>query len=950
METVVGFVPALLTIIEGAGFGESEKHIRQAAAVMFKNFIKNNWPNDYCPALQPADRASLRATIVDRMTAVPEQALQIQLAEAIVQMAAVDFPQAWPELIGMLAGKLSPSEHAQNQAVLRTLHYIFKRYRTEGRTDELFSEINFVMGQFAPALLQLYGSLETSLANSNGNVRLMEQIVVSMTFCNKIFYSLSSQDLPAFFEDRLREFMDIFKRHYALDIPLLEAEGDEETEGPMERLRVSVAEIINLYASKYEEDFPMLPEFVELSWVVLTTRVQPQPRFDRLAGAAMAFLATVAKQAQHRELFGPVLQLISDKIILPNLLFRDGDLELFEDEPVEFMRREQDLMAAGMEELSRRSAAVLLTRGLMESYESQVTTILGTYIQQYLQQYATAPASRWREKNVATQLFSAIAIKGSVQAYGVTRVNPMVNLVEFFHTNILPDLQLANEALHPILKMDAIRFVHQFRGQLPRQDLHSAFPLLMHHVASHNHVIHTFAAMAIERILAQRGTFSPADILGLVRPLCESLSQLLMSKKGSARLADNEMLMKALMRVMLLGEREGMTPNAPRLADSLCELAWEVVRHPANPRFNHYLFEALMALIRYCGPDPAIMALLESKLLSLFQEIIQADLMDFLPYLLQLYAGMVEAGTASILPAYATELLQVVLQPALWTTPANVPALIRFIQACLLKGADSPALLTPVLGVIQVLLGSRVNDLHGFALLHTLLQVTPPPVIEPVLQQITLLLLKKLQAQKNSRTASALLQALCQMTLCLGAGKVFTLLESIQQRMVVGLMKGTLLPEGLRIRNPDDRRAVSMALCQWLVDCKELSTRLGEADYRSLWLAILSTLLGMLANIPASGTQTNAASEEIGLYETAKDEEILPSSGSGFARLQVLLPAPHFASIPASADPAASLATGLQQLSRSLPGGMLQGAVDAELEVNHRNVLHALLQQFNSSL
>ncbi len=897
------------------------------------------------------ERTSIKASIIDKMISIPFPLIHIQLAEAIVQIASVDFPQAWPDLVSVLASKLTETDFQKNHAILRTLHLIFKRYRSEGRTDELYTEINLVMSQFAPVLLQLYQSTETLLAAAQ-STEIVAQLVQTLTLCNKIFYSLSSQDLPAFFEDHMKEFMDAFKRHFSYTNPLLEATtGDEDEEGPLEKLRVTVAEIINLYAVKYEEDFPMLSEFVELSWIVLTTNVKGSPRYDRLAGSSMAFLASVAKQERHKQLFGSVLQLVCDKIILPNLIFRDSDLELFEDEPFEFIRRDQELLSSGVDDLSRRAAAILFTRSLMEFFESEVTTILGNYIQQYLEQYTSSPSSKWREKNVATQLFAAIAIKGSVQMYGATKINAMVDIKDFFNKHIVSDLQPTNEALHSILKMDAIKFVHEFRNQLEKENLVLVFPQLMHHVSSHNHVIHTYAAMAVERILAIKTSTGPmfnADDLKLVvQPLCQNLVHLIMGKKTAEKMSENDLLMKALMRVLLLAQGDLLKPIIQFLVDSLSELLFAVAKNPSNPRFNHYMFESIAAIIRFCGPFPDQMSVIESKLLPVFQEIIQADMLEFVPYLLQLYSALVEFRSTPGIPDYARDLLMVCLQPPLWNVHGNTPALLRFIQACLIKDAsnlDLNTVLPPLLGIFQTLLGSRVNDLFGFALWNTVVQTIPANRLSQYLQPALTVLLKKLQAQKISKIATSLLLSLSNMILIMDASTVFNLFESLQPKMIVGLFKSVLLSEASRLRDPTDRKATLLALVCLLVECPALISRIqSDTDYSSLWVAILGGSLSVIANIQ------QATSSELHTFEElpeVKDEDLM-STGSAFARLHVIPSVPKFTQI--KFDPVALLLSGLVQLSKSMPAGAL-GSLCGSLDQTQRSILQSLLQQSNVTL
>ena len=48
---------------------------------------------------------------------------------------------------------------------------------------------------------------------------------------------------------------------------------------------------------------------------------------------------------------------------------------------------------------------------------------------------------------------------------GVTSTNHLVDIVEFFGQNVYADLQAAPGSAHPILTVDAIKFLYTFRSQ-----------------------------------------------------------------------------------------------------------------------------------------------------------------------------------------------------------------------------------------------------------------------------------------------------------------------------------------------------------------------------------------------------------------------------------------------------------------------------------------------------
>jgi exportin-2 (importin alpha re-exporter) len=63
---------------------------------------------------------------------------------------------------------------------------------------------------------------------------------------------------------------------------------------------------------------------------------------------AIGFLSTVVKQPRHKDLFSSpdTLSQICEKVVLPNMGLRESDEEAFEDDPIEYIRR--DLEGSGM--------------------------------------------------------------------------------------------------------------------------------------------------------------------------------------------------------------------------------------------------------------------------------------------------------------------------------------------------------------------------------------------------------------------------------------------------------------------------------------------------------------------------------------------------------------------------------------------------------------------------
>lgn len=56
----------------------------------------------------------------------------------------------------------------------------------------------------------------------------------------------------------------------------------------------------------------------------------------------------------------------------------------------------------------------------------------------------------------------------------------------------------------PVLKADAIKYAMTFRTILPKEMVVGTLPQLIKHLTAESHVTHTYAACAIEKILAMR--------------------------------------------------------------------------------------------------------------------------------------------------------------------------------------------------------------------------------------------------------------------------------------------------------------------------------------------------------------------------------------------------------------------------------------------------------------
>lgn len=149
--------------------------------------------------------------------------------------------------------------------------------------------------------------------------RQLETYMQTLFLLNKIFYSLNAQDLPEYFEDHMEDVMQLMQKYLVYTNPALE--GEEV--GWLQKVKASICEIIDLYATKYEEDFKRLPQFVETVWNLLTN-IGLEPKNDFLVSKAISFLTSVVKPARHRDMFSnpEALKSICSRVVVSNMTLR----------------------------------------------------------------------------------------------------------------------------------------------------------------------------------------------------------------------------------------------------------------------------------------------------------------------------------------------------------------------------------------------------------------------------------------------------------------------------------------------------------------------------------------------------------------------------------------------------------------------------------------------------
>jgi len=247
---------------------------------------------------------------------------------------------------------------------------------------------------------------------------------------------------------------------------------------------------------------------------------------------------------------------------------------------------------------------------------------------------------------------------------------------------------------------------------------------------------------------------------------------------------ENEYVMKCIMRLLSVVQ-EDIVPVTAIVLQKITNSLARVCKNPSNPNFNHYLFESIASLVNaVCRTNPSATTEFESLLFPPFEAVLSMDVAEFTPYVFQILAQLLLYRPDGVSPAFAS-LLPPVLDPAVWSRKANVPALVLLLQAYIIKGCASQIItdnhIDKIMGIFQQLHNTRAHEDQAYDMLFTLVDNAKEEVMDKYLIPVINLGLQKLQRTKsNPRSVRLFIHALAFLLGKKGPAKIVGMIESIQ--------------------------------------------------------------------------------------------------------------------------------------------------------------------------
>lgn len=812
-----GLVGILLTI---AGADHVDEAVRMAAAVALKNVTKNCWvPHQAEHVVMRHDKQALRQSIFPVMLACPPSVRRM-LSEAVTLMAAHDFPREWPDIVTIVTGELERVRTegitaANKDALLGTLstgHSVFQRYRKEQElTEETKDEMLMINGHTAEILiLSLVRGVELAESQLTSNPEVVTIAVQMIEATVEVLYDTTCLDLGEEHIKLLNEYMDALMRTLRLECESLV--GSAWKAGPLVSMRSAAMSLLSMYVQKYDEEVEgFVGGFMHVVWDLIKSPSSGNPACDDLMVGALGFMQGIVRGI-HRKLLDDanvLPQLIQD-VVLPNLALSEEDQDCFETEEEVYIQRDIE----GSNVHTRRLASCELCRALVDIYPHVLPTFLETAT-------GLAAQNAWQAKDTCIYLITTLAFKGAASSTqrGAGTLNPAVPIGDFFSSTIIPELSsfTTDETVStPIIKADVIRFVATFREHIPKEMYIPIIGWLTEWIANPSVVIQTYAAHTIERMLLVRdANGTPYVGANDLQPCAGKLLQNLCIRATTDKKL-NEYTMMCLMRVVRCAP-ECVRPFVGDVVTAMMTPLASIIKVPSNPLFAHHLFEVLASCTAAC-PDQALA--IEGLLWPyLIDGILVTDVVELLPYALQLLALLLRIRPEPQIPEHFMNLFAPMLTPSLYEHKGNVPALTRVLCAFICKDAAAvhaadPNFTTKILGVFQHLIASKREDNYGFEILTAMLLHYPREILDPLMPGALQILFNRMQVGRTSKYHKLLALFLCVVVAHHGEAYFSGAVEAIQAGMSVMVLDKIVLPIVPMVAGDLERKICTVALTE----------------------------------------------------------------------------------------------------------------------------------------
>eukprot|EP00735_Rhodelphis_limneticus_P003519 TRINITY_DN14999_c0_g1::TRINITY_DN14999_c0_g1_i1::g.25742::m.25742 TRINITY_DN14999_c0_g1::TRINITY_DN14999_c0_g1_i1::g.25742 ORF type:complete len:1023 (-),score=353.00,sp/F4IRR2/SAD2_ARATH/31.33/9e-160,IBN_N/PF03810.14/3.5e-13,IBN_N/PF03810.14/6.6e+02,Cse1/PF08506.5/5.1e-13,HEAT_2/PF13646.1/3.4e+03,HEAT_2/PF13646.1/3.4e+02,HEAT_2/PF13646.1/0.024,HEAT_2/PF13646.1/3.3e+02,HEAT_2/PF13646.1/1.2e+04,Xpo1/PF08389.7/0.0034,Xpo1/PF08389.7/1.2e+03,Xpo1/PF08389.7/5.7e+03,Xpo1/PF08389.7/1.2e+04,Xpo1/PF0838 len=603
-ETTPGYMVALFRLVMSTTISAD---IRLAGIIYFKNVVMRMWHEGNILSAQ--EKTLVRDNLVEAIIFTDQQRIRAQLCQILNKIAQLDFPEQWSGLMDQVMRNISSDDFKRISGGVMALLHVFKRYEYKPPTER--AAVNQIVQMTFPPLLHILKQLFTNPTNES--FELQKTVL-------KCFWAATHQSLPTLIynDEHMNDWMNAFG--YILETPAdpkLTSGADEVDASPVWKTKKWAAQIIHRmfqrwgnprHLSKDEKKFSKMfsahwaTNCLQLFFRLMLNRpncyVSP-----RVSNISMNYICTAAELADTWKWLKDQVQPLIVDIIFPLLAWTQEDEDLWNEDPVEYVRKSFDIIE---DFYSPRASAMNTLATLVKKHQKESLGIYLQYIAGVLTEYSRCPPET-RNYRLKDGVFISI---GTLNRALLKAESFVTHMPALFEQHILPEFS----SHLGFLRARACWLVGYFHDRLPQHLFHQSLAACLGLLRDAQLPVRVQAALAVSSFIDDDKS------IDLIRPL---LGQLLENLFQLMDDVDNENIISTLEKIVEKHETD-VAPYAynitARLADTYTRLITDADEEDDYMLSAAECLSAMDTLLQAVSKKPEIFVTLQPLVIPLLEQ------------------------------------------------------------------------------------------------------------------------------------------------------------------------------------------------------------------------------------------------------------------------------------------------------------------------------------------
>eukprot|EP00002_Diphylleia_rotans_P039665 TRINITY_DN9255_c0_g1_i1.p1 TRINITY_DN9255_c0_g1~~TRINITY_DN9255_c0_g1_i1.p1 ORF type:complete len:823 (+),score=84.09 TRINITY_DN9255_c0_g1_i1:53-2521(+) len=726
-----------------------DEQVRLSAAVLFKNLTKKSISQEGHWIATLEDLEILKSNLFSSYLRCPKT-IKNCIMSIFVMIGESGFLQKWFEIIPELCQRMQADNQPFKVAALEISNAIFKRYRLLPYSKAMEVETMHVFEHFQEALLCTTQSFFVSIANGNDP----EMVWVGMNIlrmCISIYHSFCCQRFINFHPPTYPYLIDML-----LKILQTNPSPDMRVQEAQSKLILKVLKCAGYLLENTPEGITNIHRPLSLAVYKILTDFPSFNNNEQVVIGCVVILQVCSLSPDFPFVESPqALQALFERVILQNIALTNSDLECFELNPHEYVRKDMEGWDVG----TRRRASLELVKTLCSRIPQILVPLTLQQVVAMLQIYQQNPASQWRLKNVSIQLVTGLHCYAADHSDYSVVLNSFVR--DFLERHVLGEIQNPAENC-PIIKADCLKFLFDMRKQIPKEFVYVIMNYSVEMIRSDYDVIRIYSCILLEHLLTNKSLktrVASQDVAGLAPRFFDHIFHWICSTSDQ----ENIHPLKCLLRFINF-LRFDLHDQILAAVGRLLPLMASICQNWSHSEYGHYLFEITASLVKYCNyqnsevRDSVLQAMATLCTMSINSQSPEPSI-----YAIQLVSQLIDSQPGKIPPFLRSYIPQVINTNICLTQGRKIASLL-VIRAILLKDPEylaSETISGSIVRVLSLCSQSKLTALHAMDLVSVIFERLSSELLESLAQPLIAFLMSCVLSIQAPCTARRLLQSLC---------------------------------------------------------------------------------------------------------------------------------------------------------------------------------------------